>query len=226
VDGCDCEEVLRLIEQGKIDTTPLITHRFPLSEIEEAYRIFENKLDGVIKVAVTSGYEIAHEHCFLERFWEHQNIFKFSPELVKMEIVPTVLVIYPSGYTEFVEADVNPMSFREMGALINAESLDTVHRSEALAQITRTCQLEKDLVMYVDGNAQMKGLKDNPVATQLYGYGPEIRGAVILALEDHRYDTYSFEIEEEIEAVFDAIDDMTGLLRRETDDDGRYDAWA
>ena len=52
VDGCDCEEVLRLIEAGKIDTTPLITHRFPLSEIEEAYRIFENKLDGVIKVAV------------------------------------------------------------------------------------------------------------------------------------------------------------------------------
>ena len=52
VDGCDCEEVLRLIEQGKIDTTPLITHRFPLSEIEEAYRVFENKLDGVIKVAI------------------------------------------------------------------------------------------------------------------------------------------------------------------------------
>ena len=45
-------EVLRLIEAGKIDTTPLITHRFPLSEIEEAYRIFENKLDGVIKVAI------------------------------------------------------------------------------------------------------------------------------------------------------------------------------
>ncbi len=52
VDGCDCEEVLRLIEQGMIDTTPLITHRFPLSEIEEAYHIFENKLDGVIKVAI------------------------------------------------------------------------------------------------------------------------------------------------------------------------------
>ena len=52
VDGCDCEEVLRLIEQGKIDTTPLITHRFPLDRIEEAYRIFENKEDGVIKIAV------------------------------------------------------------------------------------------------------------------------------------------------------------------------------
>ena len=52
VDGCDCEEVLRLIEQGKIDTTPLITHRFPLSRIAEAYRIFENKEDGVIKIAI------------------------------------------------------------------------------------------------------------------------------------------------------------------------------
>lgn len=54
VDGCDCAEILRLIEQGKLDTTPLITHRFPLGEIEEAYRIFENRLDGVIKVAVTA----------------------------------------------------------------------------------------------------------------------------------------------------------------------------
>lgn len=54
VDGCDCAEILRLIEQGKLDTTPLITHRFPLEEIEEAYRIFENRLDGVIKVAVTA----------------------------------------------------------------------------------------------------------------------------------------------------------------------------
>ena len=52
VDGCDCAEVLRLIEEGKIDATPLITHRFPLNEIEEAYRIFENKLEGVMKVAV------------------------------------------------------------------------------------------------------------------------------------------------------------------------------
>ena len=55
VDGCDCEEILSLIQQGKIDTTPLITHRFALSEIEEAYRVFENRLDGVIKIAVING---------------------------------------------------------------------------------------------------------------------------------------------------------------------------
>ena len=52
VDGCDCAEILSLIEQGKIDTTPLITHRFGLRDIEEAYHIFENKLDGVIKIAI------------------------------------------------------------------------------------------------------------------------------------------------------------------------------
>ena len=52
VDGCDCAEILRLIEQGRIDTTPLITHRYTLSEIERAYRLFENREDGVIKVAI------------------------------------------------------------------------------------------------------------------------------------------------------------------------------
>jgi len=53
LDFCDCAEILRLIEMGKIDTTPLITHRFPLDQIETAYQIFENRQDGVIKVAVT-----------------------------------------------------------------------------------------------------------------------------------------------------------------------------
>ena len=55
VDGCDCAEILSLIDKGKIDTTPLITHSFPLSCIDEAYRLFENKDDGVIKVSITNG---------------------------------------------------------------------------------------------------------------------------------------------------------------------------
>ena len=46
VDGCDCEEILRLISEGKIDTTPLITQRFPLHRIEEAYQVFENRNDA------------------------------------------------------------------------------------------------------------------------------------------------------------------------------------
>ena len=52
IDGCDCEETLRLIAEGKLNTEPLITHTYPLNRIQEGYEIFENKLDGVIKIAV------------------------------------------------------------------------------------------------------------------------------------------------------------------------------
>ena len=52
VDGCDCDETLKLIAEGKLDTEPLITHAYPLASIDEAYELFENKCDGVIKVAV------------------------------------------------------------------------------------------------------------------------------------------------------------------------------
>lgn len=52
VDGCDCDETLALIAEGKLDTEPLITHTYPLSEIDKAYDLFENKRDGVIKTAI------------------------------------------------------------------------------------------------------------------------------------------------------------------------------
>ncbi len=144
----------------------------------------------------------------------------------KTEIEPTVLIIHPSGYTDFVEADVNTMSFKEMAELIDADGVDAVHFSDSLTKITKACGLKRNVTMYVDRNAQMKDLEDNTVGTMLYGRGYEIRGAVIIAMEDSRYDTYSFDTEEDIENVYEAIDELTGLLRRETDDDGRYDPWA
>ena len=52
VDGCNCEETLKLIAEGKLNTEPLITHTYPLSKIAEAYELFEEKRDGVIKIAV------------------------------------------------------------------------------------------------------------------------------------------------------------------------------
>ncbi len=52
VDGCDYDEILRLIAEGKIDTTPLITHRYPLSDVEATFELFENRRDGVVKVAI------------------------------------------------------------------------------------------------------------------------------------------------------------------------------
>ena len=54
VDGCDCAEILELIAEGKLDTTPLITHTYPLKQIADAYELFENRRDGVIKIAVTN----------------------------------------------------------------------------------------------------------------------------------------------------------------------------
>ena len=52
VDGCRCAEILEAIAAGKLDTTALITHTYPLKDIEAAYDLFENRRDGVIKVAV------------------------------------------------------------------------------------------------------------------------------------------------------------------------------
>ena len=52
VDGCNCAETLALIESGKLDTVPLITHTYPLRDIAAAYDLFANKRDGVIKVAI------------------------------------------------------------------------------------------------------------------------------------------------------------------------------
>lgn len=52
VDGCRCAETLELIARGLLDTTPLITHSYPLREIEAAYELFENRRDGVVKVAI------------------------------------------------------------------------------------------------------------------------------------------------------------------------------
>ena len=54
VDGFHCGEILELIAAGKIDTTPLITHTYPLKDIEAAYDLFENRRDGVIKVAISN----------------------------------------------------------------------------------------------------------------------------------------------------------------------------
>ena len=54
VDGCRCREILDLIARGKLDTTPLITHTYPLPDIAAAYDLFSGHRDGVIKVAVTT----------------------------------------------------------------------------------------------------------------------------------------------------------------------------
>ncbi len=45
--------LISMVQSGRFDPTPLLTHRFRLTEIGEAYRVFSNRLDGVLKVAIT-----------------------------------------------------------------------------------------------------------------------------------------------------------------------------
>ncbi|MFI1532869.1 zinc-dependent alcohol dehydrogenase [Streptomyces anandii] len=47
------KQLLRLIEQRRIDPTRVITHRLPLSEAPRGYDLFKNKEDGCEKVVLT-----------------------------------------------------------------------------------------------------------------------------------------------------------------------------
>jgi len=44
--------LMELVRHGRLDLTPLLTHTFSLERIEEAYDVFGNHKDGVIKVAI------------------------------------------------------------------------------------------------------------------------------------------------------------------------------
>lgn len=45
--------LMAIIASGRLDTRPLVTHRFKLDEIEAAYELFANQRDGVLKMAIT-----------------------------------------------------------------------------------------------------------------------------------------------------------------------------
>jgi alcohol dehydrogenase len=47
--------LLSLVSSGRFDPRPLITHTLPLDRIEEAYRLFGEHADGVLKVALRPG---------------------------------------------------------------------------------------------------------------------------------------------------------------------------
>jgi threonine dehydrogenase-like Zn-dependent dehydrogenase len=45
--------LMSVIESGRVDLGAMVTHRFPLDRIEEAYQLFANQRDGVLKIAIT-----------------------------------------------------------------------------------------------------------------------------------------------------------------------------
>jgi threonine dehydrogenase-like Zn-dependent dehydrogenase len=45
--------LMEVIASSRLDTRPLVTHRFRLDQIEQAYELFANQRDGVLKVAIS-----------------------------------------------------------------------------------------------------------------------------------------------------------------------------
>jgi alcohol dehydrogenase len=44
--------LMELVRNNRVDLKPLLTHAFPLDDIVEAYKFFEQRSDGVVKVAI------------------------------------------------------------------------------------------------------------------------------------------------------------------------------
>jgi 2-desacetyl-2-hydroxyethyl bacteriochlorophyllide A dehydrogenase len=44
--------LMKMVDSGRFDPLPLITHRFALEDIGQAYHVFSNRLDNVLKVAI------------------------------------------------------------------------------------------------------------------------------------------------------------------------------
>jgi alcohol dehydrogenase len=44
--------LIELVRHGRLDLVPLITHTFFLDKIVDAYKLFSERLDGVIKIAI------------------------------------------------------------------------------------------------------------------------------------------------------------------------------
>jgi len=47
--------LMNIVASGRVDFKSLVTHRFALEQIEDAYDLFANQRDGVLKVAITAG---------------------------------------------------------------------------------------------------------------------------------------------------------------------------
>src|SRR5688572_2263129 len=53
--------LMSMVQSGRLDLTPMLTHSYSLDEIEEAYALFGDRRDGVIKIAIRRSEEHTSE---------------------------------------------------------------------------------------------------------------------------------------------------------------------
>ena len=165
---------------------------------------------------------------WMQRWREHYNISDQTTNGKEADINPTVLIIHPSGYTEFEEVDISKMSREQIAEMIGAKQLDAVRYSETMSKISQQCFLSKRLSLYYDKKGEQDEEKYNPTATMLSNRGYDIYGAVVVVLADESNNSYGFENQSDILLTYDTISDWSsiGLYCGDEDDDGRYDPWA
>ena len=207
----------------------------------------ENRMDigesqQLLQRAIHRGSELAdlllHKE-ELERYW--QPLFKemlgdmedpmdLEPlEDPKTPIDPTVIVIWPTGHLELMEADVYTMkTYREMGQdLIGADNLDAIHHTPLLHLIGEAAGLDLPLVMLCDREAYAKELPDNATGALLYGHDCEVRGPIIICQRDPAGDCHSFKTWEDLTNTYSEIRKHCGnLIIVKDEEDGKFDAWA
>ena len=44
--------LMQIIDSGRLDLGPMVTHRYPLEKIVDAYDLFSHQRDGVLKIAL------------------------------------------------------------------------------------------------------------------------------------------------------------------------------
>ena len=135
-----------------------------------------------------------------------------------------ILKIYPQGFIYVEEAEQESFnSLSELGQFIEADSVDVVHYSDLLNRISKVVccgDRKKHLAMLVDRNGIAKDLPDNMPGTILYGHGMEIRGTVMLVLEDEQYKLYPINGLGTFNLCIHMLDAATdGLTRMPTDEE-------
>ncbi len=126
------------------------------------------------------------EKLWLPKYYEQSTAEEENPDS------RGVLTVYPQGFFYAVEVETETFdTLSYLAELIDADGVDMVHYSEALNRMTKVlCHGEHKgchIAMAVDRDGYAKDLPDNMPGTLLYGHGMEIRGTVILLLEDEKY---------------------------------------